>query len=101
MLFRSIADRKLLLRLGGFNLTYRIAADIDLMLRAWRAARSTAYVPVTLVHMRAGGASNSGLGAIARANWECMRSLWAQGMWFAPVAIAGKLLRKIAQLKFN
>jgi glycosyltransferase involved in cell wall biosynthesis len=96
-----IARRELLSELGGFDLRYRIAADVDLMTRAWRVAlagHSTDYLEVTLVRMRAGGASNSGLAAIARANRECLQSFWSQGMWLAPLAVGFKLLRKVGQL---
>jgi len=50
---------------GGFDTSFRIAADYDCMLRFLaRANIDCAYIPSVLVKMRLGGASNRSLGNI-------------------------------------
>jgi glycosyltransferase involved in cell wall biosynthesis len=53
----SMHRRSLYDRLGTYDITYRIVADYELLLRA-RRQLCTAYLPVTTVIMRAGGASD-------------------------------------------
>lgn len=48
-------------RLGGFDLSYRIAADYDCMLRFLGSGMRAAYIPEVLVKMRLGGTSNRSL----------------------------------------
>ncbi len=53
-------------KLGTFDLNYKIAADYDFMLRLMKSGAKLAYIPETLVHMRAGGVSTDGLGGYVR-----------------------------------
>lgn len=62
-------------RLGGFDLSYRIAADYDCMLRFLSSGIQAAYVPHVLVKMRLGGASNRSLKNILRKTAEDWRAL--------------------------
>lgn len=56
---------------GGFDTTYRIAADYDAMLRYLAKGRiRLAYIPEVLVKMRVGGESNRSLGRILRKSRE-------------------------------
>ena len=48
-------------KIGTFNLDYRIAADYDFMLRLMKSGAKLAYIPETLIYMRAGGVSTDGL----------------------------------------
>lgn len=58
-------------KLGGFDTTYRIAADYDLILRLLgRHGLQPRYIPEVLVKMRLGGTSNRSLGHIARKSRE-------------------------------
>lgn len=68
--------REVYARLGGFDETYRIAADYDIVLRifASKDIRIT-YVPEVLVRMRTGGASNASLKNILRKSAEDYRAL--------------------------
>ena len=84
-------------RLGGFDLRYTIASDIDLMTRALLRKPSFAYVPLTLIRMRAGGASNTSLKAIAHANTECADSLRRANVRFPWLVVTLKVLRKAWQ----
>jgi glycosyltransferase len=96
-----VARTALLRELGGFDLQYRIAADFDLMTRAWRKLErkdEVLHLSQVLTRMRAGGASNSGLRAVIKGNREVLRSLWRQGVWAAPLAVGFKLARKVLQV---
>ena len=55
------AKRKTFDIAGGFDESFKIAADFDLMLRFMDVRNfSAAYIPAVMVKMRTGGASNSG-----------------------------------------
>jgi|GEM_PF-789109 len=83
--------------LGGFDLRYTIASDIDFMTRALLRKPRFEYVRVTLIRMRAGGASNTTFRAIAHANTECVDSLRRANVRFPWLVVALKVLRKAWQ----
>lgn len=63
-------------RFGGFDLSYRIAADYDFMLRVLGAINGkVTYLPRVLVKMRLGGESNRSLRNIIRKSAEDLRAL--------------------------
>lgn len=67
--------------LGGFDLKYEIAADVDLMARFMvGAAISSLYIPKLLVKMRTGGTTNRSLANILTQNKEILHSLRALGL---------------------
>jgi glycosyltransferase len=60
---------------GLFNLSYKIAADYELMLRfLYKHKISTFYIQKVLVKMKIGGTSNKSLKNIFQANLECYKS---------------------------
>ena len=65
-------------RVGGFDLSYRIAADYDMILRLFSQPDfNPVYIPSVLVRMRLGGASNRSLGNVLRKSlddWRALRS---------------------------
>jgi glycosyltransferase involved in cell wall biosynthesis len=68
-------------RFGGFDLSYRIAADYDFMLRVLgRIEGRIVYLPRLLVRMRVGGESNRSLRNIMRKSAEDLRALRANGV---------------------
>jgi glycosyltransferase involved in cell wall biosynthesis len=70
--------------LGGFDLTFKIAADFDLMARYMEVARITSfYIPEVLVKMRLGGTTNKNLSNIIRQNVEIRQSLEKNGLKFS------------------
>jgi len=85
---------------GGFDLSLRIAADYEFMLRVLHKYRCrVAYLPAVLVKMRTGGASNQSLTNILQANRECY-SAWrinGYGVLTGLFAILCKPLRKLRQ----
>lgn len=67
------ARRSVYERFGGFNLQYRIASDVDLMMRFLEVHRVRCeYIPQLLVKMRVGGVSNRGVGSL----WVVNREIW-------------------------
>jgi len=69
------AKRSTYLEHGGFNLSYSLAADFELMLRFLEARHlSTAYIPQVLVRMRMGGATNRSISNVIQQNREIIRA---------------------------
>ncbi len=91
--------REVLLKVGGFDERYRIASDIDLMMRVLEVEKaSSAHIPRVLIKMREGGLSNGSLRRIWRANVECYQAMHRAGLavpwWF----VLRKPLAKTRQL---
>jgi glycosyltransferase len=90
------ARRQLYQRLGGFDVSMRIAADYDCMLRVFQAGVAVGYIPQVQVRMRTGGTSNRSLGNIIRKSSEDYRALRGNkvgGAW----ALLCKNVRKLPQ----
>jgi glycosyltransferase involved in cell wall biosynthesis len=68
-------------RFGGFDLSYKIAADIELMMRFLEVHRiSSRYLPGIMLRMRAGGTSNRSIGSIIQQNREVLSALSRHGL---------------------
>jgi glycosyltransferase involved in cell wall biosynthesis len=94
------ALRALLLRVGGFDLRYRLAADVDLMMRALEVERArSVHLDRVLVKMREGGLSNRNLRQVLRANVECYRAMQRAGMPVSWAYVLRKPLSKLRQLR--
>lgn len=83
-------------RLGGFDVTYRIAADYDCMLRLLMSGIRVRYLPHLLVRMRVGGASNQSVSNVLLKSREDYRALTEHRIG-ALRALIGKNLRKLPQ----
>ena len=88
--------RSLYERMGGFDASYRIAADYDHMLRVLSSGIGVAYIPHVQVRMRVGGASNRSLRNIMRKSAEDYRALRTNDVGGIG-ALAWKNLSKIPQ----
>jgi glycosyltransferase involved in cell wall biosynthesis len=88
-------------RLGGFNTSYKIAGDYDVVLRFLAIEKiRIAYIPEVLVRMRVGGVSNRSLKMIVRKTIEdidVLRRNKVGGIW----TVLLKNLRKIGQFWRN
>jgi len=85
-------------RCGGFNLELGTAADYEMMLRLLVRHRiTTAYLPETLIMMRAGGASNATLAGRVRANAMDRKAWEVNGLRPYPWTLWLKPLRKVGQ----
>ena len=68
--------RSVVEKYGGFDTTYRIAADYDAILRYFAVGRIRAnYIPEILVKMRVGGESNRSLSRLFTKTREDLRAL--------------------------
>jgi glycosyltransferase involved in cell wall biosynthesis len=68
-------------RFGGFDLTYRIAADVELMTRFLEVRKVNAkYIPEVWVKMRMGGTTNKNLRNIWVQNQDVLRALKRHGL---------------------
>ena len=68
-------------RFGGFDLSYRIAADWELLARLIEVKRiKTRYLPEVLVHMRLGGTTNRSWSNVWKQNKEIWHAMKALGL---------------------
>ena len=88
--------REVYKRMGAFDVTYRIAADYDCMLRFLTGGVRVAYVPHLLVRMRVGGVSNRSIGNLVVKSREDFRALNKHGL-AGVLGLLGKNLRKLPQ----
>jgi glycosyltransferase len=66
---------------GGFNTTFRIAADYESILRFLvRFKVSTFYIPLVLIRMRVGGESNKSIKNVIRKSLEDIRAMNINGL---------------------
>lgn len=86
--------RSALERLGSFDLSYRLAADTEMMMRYLEKGRvRSAYIPAVQVRMRMGGATNRSLHNIFRQNQEIFRALKKNGV---PYSLVSFMFHKLA-----
>ena len=86
-------------KFGLFNLNYRIASDIDLMIRFLEIHKiKTKYVPEIWVKMRMGGTTNKSLKNIYKQNREILKSLKKQGLYVNTLGfLINKILNRLSQ----
>ncbi len=83
--------------LGGFDESYRIAADYDYVLRIFaRHDVRAAYIPDVLVKMRVGGISNASLRSVFRKSAEDYRALRRHRVG-GVLSLLAKNVRKVRQ----
>jgi len=84
-------------QLDDFDLSYKIAADYDSILRyLWRGNVHAGYLPKVLIKMRVGGISNRSLASILCKTREDIQAMRNNGL-FWPLTVALKNLSKIPQ----
>ncbi|HGY1012479.1 TPA: glycosyltransferase family 2 protein [Aeromonas salmonicida subsp. smithia] len=89
--------RSCYIKFNGFDLTYKISADYDSILRyLWRGNVNAGYLPKVLIKMRVGGISNRSLANILCKTREDIQAMRNNGL-FWPLTIALKNLSKIPQ----
>lgn len=81
-------------RMGTFDLSYRLAADYEFLLRVLKDGTLKAvYLPEILVRMRTGGATGGGFAGIRRQNGEILAARARHGVTSSRI---GFFLRKFA-----
>lgn len=89
-----VVRRETLLQLGGFNESYRLAGDFDLMLKLFiRNRLGYRHVNATLVTFRMGGASHD----LLTLNREYLRACHANRVWTHPLLLVSRYFLKVAQ----
>ncbi|MEM8899962.1 MAG: glycosyltransferase family 2 protein, partial [Bacteroidota bacterium] len=84
---------------GGFDMSYRICADFDLMVRIlYREKVPSTYLPEVLVRMRNGGISTSSLQSTLTINKEMLKACRKYGLDTNLFLIYSKYFKKITQL---
>ncbi|WP_429204103.1 glycosyltransferase family 2 protein [Aeromonas veronii] len=84
-------------KLNDFDLSYKIAADYDSMLRyLWQGNVHAGYLPKVLIKMRVGGISNRSIATILRKMREDVQAMRNNGL-FWPLTITLKNFSKIPQ----
>jgi len=83
---------------GKFDLSYKIAADYDFMLRVLKDnTLQFSYLPEVIVKMRVGGVSNRSLKNLVQKSAEDYKAMKSNGLSFPPGALLMKNLSKIPQ----
>ncbi len=92
------ARKNLFNQLGNYNLTYKSAADYDLMLRfMYKNLNQSYFLNKTMVKMRVGGLSNKSFNNRWKANREDLQAMRNNGISFPYITVVLKPLRKITQ----
>lgn len=91
---KSVLDRY-----GSFDKSFKLAADVELMMRLLERDRiRTAYFPRVWVRMRVGGQTNQSWKNILVQNKEIMRSLEKNGLPFSRIwFMANKIVNRLKQ----
>ncbi len=83
---------------GNFNLSFKIASDYEIMLRFLERYKITSvYLPLTIVTMRTGGASNRSFRNIWKANRESYRAFQINHIPVSRLIVFIKPLSKLLQ----
>lgn len=93
------ARRTVMERLGPFDLSYRLAADTEFMMRYLeRGDVRSVHIPHVQVRMRVGGATNQSWGNIARQNKEIFQALRKHALPYSTISFwAHKLTSRLWQ----
>lgn len=83
---------------GGFDLSLRLAADFDILLRLFELHRiTTVYIPEVLVRMRLGGASNGSFSNVLRQNIEIAKAFRKYGLRAGLKLFAFRVMSRLSQ----
>lgn len=94
----TFMTRELFTSAGGFNLSYRLAADYDLMLRVLSMSKKVHYLDTVLVKMRLGGETNISWSNIYEQNLEIARSYKSIFRRYPLLQFLLKVLNRLVQM---
>ena len=90
--------REVYMKYGVFDLSYKLAADFELMLRfVEKDAIFMVYLEDSLVKMRLGGVTSNSLKNICKANFECMHAFKKNGIRLGGFYPFYRLIPKLRQ----
>jgi len=86
-------------RYGGFDLSYSMGNDVELMMRFLSKYKlNSVYLPEILIRMRVGGVSNRSVANIIKQNFEMMRAGKNNDIEIRPpIYIFNKIISRISQ----
>ncbi|MCX5784291.1 MAG: glycosyltransferase family 2 protein [Elusimicrobia bacterium] len=92
------ARRPVYTKHGGFDLSFPLAADFELMLRFLHCYKlKSVYIPATIMKMRLGGATNKNAGNVLRQNIEIFKAGRKNGVPLRWRFFIGKLYDRLLQ----
>lgn len=95
------AKRTLFEKYGNYKLGFKIAADFELLMRfVYKHRINTKYLPFTMVTMRTGGLSTSGLKSKYTLNKEIIKACKINGVYTNMVMLSFKYLIKVFELRW-
>jgi len=87
---------------GSFDLNFEISADFELMLRFLEKEKiSSSYIPQSIVNMRTGGVSNSGIFNIIKGNINILRAFKKNNIPHHPLYPILRMMMKLRQFQFS
>lgn len=89
-------------RYGGFDTSYKVAADFENLLRLIFIHRiRTRYIPQDFVTMRTGGASSSGFQSHRQIMHDHLKALKGNGVWSCLPLLCLRYVYKVCERTFN
>ena len=96
------ARREYFDKFGGFDISFDVSADFELMLRFLEKGKmSSMYIPITFVKMRLGGESTGSIGKIIKGNQNVLRAFRKNGFKVSPFYLVRRLVPKAINLIKN
>lgn len=96
------AKKEIYDRFGGFDITFDVSADFELMLRFLEKGKiSSRYIPKTFVKMRMGGESTGSVGKIIQGNKNVLRAFRKNGFKVPRFYLIRRLAPKAVNLIKN
>lgn len=96
------ARREFYDRFGGFDISFDVSADFELMLRFLEKGQlSSRYLPVTFVKMRMGGESTGSIGKIIQGNRNVLRAFRKNGFKVPSLYLVRRLAPKAVNIIKN
>jgi glycosyltransferase involved in cell wall biosynthesis len=85
-------------QVGYFNLKYTLASDYEFMLRIFKSYNfKTMYIPIVLVYMRLGGATNNSFKNVYQGNMEILNSWKENGFKIPLLFIPKRIFKRLIQ----
>lgn len=96
------ARREYFDKFGGFDISFDVSADFELMLRFLEKGKlKSRYIPKTIVKMRMGGESTGSIGKIIQGNRNVLRAFKKNGFKVPPFYLIRRLAPKALNIIKN
>ena len=89
-------------KFGYYNSKFKIAGDFELFVRFFYIYKiNYSYIPITMVNMRTGGLSTSGINSTLTINREILQALKINGLKSNIIYLYSRYFKKIFEYKLN